>query len=82
MVVVEGGVSVPHVTVCGFYLLFAVAAFVLVRLRLFPVAPLVLHDVLQKKKGIPESSGWWRKEGVGVGGGDKRRWSLRCLAGT
>lgn len=50
VVVVEGSVSVTHVTVCGFFLLFAVnaLALVLVRLRLFPVAPLVLHDVLQK----------------------------------
>lgn len=48
VVVVEGSVSVTHVTVCGFFLLFAVnaLALVLVRLRLFPVAPLVLHDVV------------------------------------
>lgn len=78
VVVVEGSVSVTHVTVCGFLLLFAVSAFALVRLSLFPVAPLVLYDVLQKDPRVlvGRGGGGWKH-----GGGETGKETVPTLPG-
>lgn len=49
VVVVERSVPVPHMAVCTFFPQLVIDVFIFIRLRLFFVAPLVLHNILQKE---------------------------------